>query len=69
MLSTNVRAGEACDFTTTCDTANVCEGAAGVHPRGVQRGVQKWPFVRATRGVRNPKIVHPQFLPATKLNV
>jgi hypothetical protein len=34
-------------------------------PRGVQRGVQKWPFVKATRRARNPKIVHPQFLPTT----
>ena len=24
-------------------------------PKGVQRGVQKWPFVRVTRGARNPK--------------
>jgi len=38
-------------------------------PGGVQKGVQKWWFVRAARRARNPKIVHPQFLPATKLNV
>jgi len=29
--------------------------------------VQKWPFVRVPRRVCNPVIVHPQFLPATKL--
>jgi hypothetical protein len=45
--------------------SKVCEGGAGLHPQGVQRGVQKRPFVRVTRVVRNPKIVHPQFLPAT----
>ena len=39
----------------------VCEGGAGVHPRGVQREVQTWLFVRVARGARNPKIVHPQF--------
>ena len=32
---------------------------------GVAEGVQKWLFVRVTRGVRNPVIVHPQFLAAT----
>ena len=38
MLSTNVRAGKACDFTTTCHTARVCEGGAGVHPQGGAEG-------------------------------
>jgi hypothetical protein len=28
--------------------------------------VQTWLFVRVARGARNPKIVHPQFLPATE---
>ena len=37
MLSTNVRVGEACDFTTICDTAKVCEGGAGLHPADAGR--------------------------------
>ena len=41
MLSTNVRVGEACDFTTICDTAKVCEGGAGLHPlRGAEGGAK-----------------------------
>jgi hypothetical protein len=41
MLSTNVRVGEACDFTTICDTAKVCEGGAGLHPQGSAEGGAK----------------------------
>ncbi len=33
--------------------------------RGVQKGVQKWQFARATCRAGNPVIVHPQILPAT----
>ena len=46
--------------------AKVGERVHACTPRGVQRGVQKWLFVRVTCRIRNPKIVHPQFLPATK---
>ena len=45
--------------------AKVGERVHACTPRGVQRGVQKWLFVRVTCRIRNPKIVHPQFLPAT----
>ena len=45
--------------------AKVGERVHACTPRGVQRGVQKWLFVRVTRGVRNPVIVHPQIPPAT----
>ena len=34
-------------------------------PRGVQRGVQKWRFVRGSRRARNPMAVHPSIFPAT----
>lgn len=43
--------------------AKVCKGGAVLHPQGVQRGVQRWAFVRVTRKVGNPVIVHRQFLP------
>jgi hypothetical protein len=44
-------------------------GVQACTPKGVQRGVQNQWFVRVACVVRNPKLVHPQFLPATKLNV
>jgi hypothetical protein len=44
-------------------------GVEACTPRGVQRGVQKWLFVRITCWVGNPVIVHPPFLTATKLIV
>jgi hypothetical protein len=44
-------------------------GVQACTPKGVQRGVQNQWFVRVACVVRNRKLVHPQFLPATKLNV
>ncbi len=38
----------------------------GLHPQGVQEGVQKWCFVRASRGACNPMVAPCQCLPATK---
>ena len=52
MLSTNVRVGEACDFTTICDTAKVCEGGAGLHPHGSAEGGAKV----AVREGKDPRI-------------
>lgn len=48
--------------------ANVRKGGAGLLPQKVQEGVQTWRFVRGSCRVRNPVIVHPLFLPATRLN-
>ncbi len=36
-------------------------------PWGVQRGVQKWGFVRGSCGARNPKVAASFCLPATKV--
>ena len=47
--------------------AKVCEGGASLHPRGVQRGVQKWLFVRGSCGARNPKVSASICLPATSV--
>ena len=49
-------------------SSKVSEGGAGLHPQGVQRGVQKWGFVRGSRGARNPKISASFCLPATGQN-
>ena len=43
--------------------AKECKGVESCTSRRVQRRVQKWLFVRVTRLVRNPKIVHPAFSP------
>ena len=41
-------------------------GVPGLHPQGVQEGVQKSRFMRGSRGARNPMVAPCQFLPATK---
>lgn len=37
-----------------------------MHPQGVHEGVQKWRFVRGSRGACNPLVAPCQFRPATK---
>ena len=65
--ATEAGAGRTTSRTGGTFVAKVCGGGADVHPLGVQRGVQKWRFVKVTRRARNPVIVHPQFLPATRI--
>lgn len=49
--------------------AMLTAGVQGVHPRGVQEGVQTCGFVRGSRWAGNPVVAPVQFRPATKVKV
>jgi len=69
MLSLNSRFGVVGEFRLNSDAVKVCAVGAGLHPqRGAEAGADK-AFCEGTCRARNPRIVHPQCLPATRFGL